>query len=83
MLSDCCLSCRSVCDVGALWPNGWMDQDETEKYKMTKLGMPVGLGPRHIVLDGDPAPPPQRGTAPPISAHFYCGQTAGCILVWR
>jgi len=21
--------CLSVCDVGVLWPNGWMDQDET------------------------------------------------------
>jgi len=20
---------QSVCDVGVLWPNGWMDQDET------------------------------------------------------
>ena len=29
-----------------------------------KLGTVVGLGPGHIVLDGDPAPPPQRGTAP-------------------
>jgi len=32
--------------------------------------MPVGLGPGHIVLDGDPGPFPQRGTAPnfrPIS----------------
>ena len=30
-LSICpiCLSCLSVCDVGVLWPNGWMDQDET------------------------------------------------------
>ena len=28
------------------------------------LGREVGLGPGHIVLDGDPAPPPQRGTAP-------------------
>jgi len=28
-----------------------------------KLGMQVGLGPGHIVLDGDPAPP-RRGTAP-------------------
>ena len=25
-----------------------------------KLGVQVGLGPDHIVLDGDPAPPPQR-----------------------
>ena len=24
-----CLSCLSVCDVHALWPNGWIDQDET------------------------------------------------------
>jgi len=39
----------SVCDVGVLWPNGWMDQDE--------IGMRVGLGSGHIVLDGDPAPP--------------------------
>jgi len=23
------LSVLSVCDVGLLWPNGWMDQDET------------------------------------------------------
>ena len=28
MLSDRCLSCP-VCDVGVLWPNGWMDEDET------------------------------------------------------
>jgi len=35
-----------------------------------KLGMQLGLGPDHIVLDGEPAPPPQSGTAPnfrPIS----------------
>jgi len=24
-----CLSVLSVCNVGVLWPNGWMDQDET------------------------------------------------------
>ena len=29
MLSDRCLSVLSVCDVGVLRPNGWMDQDET------------------------------------------------------
>ena len=27
-----------------------------------KLGMEVGLGPGHIVLDGDLAPLPKRGT---------------------
>jgi len=30
-----------------------------------KLGMQVGLGPRHIVLDGDPAPPPPAKVAQP------------------
>jgi len=35
-------------------------------------------GGSDIVLDGDPAPPPLRGTAPPpISAKVRCGQTAG------
>jgi len=38
-----------------------------------KLGMQVGLGPGHIVLDGDPAPPPQ------FSAHICCGQTVRWI----
>jgi len=41
---------------------------------MLKLGMPEGLGPGYIVLDGDPAPFPQRCTAPPFSAHICCGQ---------
>jgi len=41
-----------------LWRNGWTAQDEA--------CMQVGLGPGHIVLDGDLAPPPQCGTAPPF-----------------
>jgi len=32
------------------------------------LGMEVGLGPGHIVLDGDPAPFPKKG--PPIFGPF-------------
>jgi len=41
-----------------------------------KLGVKVGLGPGHIVLDGDPAPPTETGTvAPPLFGHVYCGQT--------
>ena len=39
-----------------------------------KLGMQVDLGPGHIVLDDDPALPPQRGTAPQFSAHICRGQ---------
>jgi len=30
------------------------------------LGMEVGLGPIHIVLDGDTAPLPKKGAEPPI-----------------
>jgi len=42
-----------------------------------KLGVQIGLGPGHIVLDGNPAPPPQRGTAPTqFSAHICCGKMA-------
>jgi len=45
------------------------------------LGMEVGLGPVHIVLDGDTATLLKRGAEPlpQFSAHLYCGQTAGCI----
>jgi len=38
-----------------------------------KLGMALGLGPGHIVLDGNSAPPPPPkkagGTVPQFSAH--------------
>jgi len=45
------------------------------------LGTEVGLDKDDIVLDGDPAPLPQKGgRAPPkFLANVYCGQTAGCI----
>ena len=73
MLSDCCPVCLScpVCDVGVLCPNG------IEWIKM-KLNVEVGLGPGHIVLDEDPAPP-KKGHNPQFSAHVYCGQTSGWI----
>ena len=41
------------------------------------LGMEIGLGPGDFVLDGNPAPPPQKGGAK-FSTHV-CGQTAGWI----
>ena len=43
------------------------------------LVMEVGLRPGHIVLDGTQLPSPKGGQSPQFSAHFYCGQTAGCI----
>ena len=53
MLSDHCLPVCTL-HVSVLWPNGWMDKNGTTE---------AGLGPGHIVLDGDPASP-KRGTAP-------------------
>jgi len=45
-----------------------------------KLGVQVGLSLSHILLDGDPAPSPQKAaTAPQFSAHIYCGQMAGWV----
>ena len=52
-----------------------------------KLGMRVGLGPGHIVLGGDPAPPPPKGHSPPnfrpisVAAKWMHGSR--CHLVWR
>ena len=47
------------------------------------LGTEVGLSPGDFVFDGDPVPFLQKGVEPPpqFSAHFYCGQMAGCIKV--
>ena len=44
------------------------------------LGTKVGLSPGDCVRWG-PGPLPTKGVEPPpqFSAHFYCGQTAGCI----
>jgi len=36
------------------------------------LGMEVGLSPGHIVLDGDPAPPSQKGHSSPPSLFGPC-----------
>jgi len=43
-----------------------------------QLGMEVGLVPGHIVLDGDPAPPMERGTGYSSLPHFL----AHFAVVW-
>ena len=51
-----------------------------------KLGMQIGLGPGHNVLDKDPAPLPQRSTAPnfwSISVATKWLHRSRCHLVWR
>ena len=53
-----------VCDVDVLWPNGWMDQDDTWQG-----GRPLPWP--HCVRWG--------ASSPPQKALVCCGQTAGWI----
>ena len=62
------MSCLSVTLVYCGQMVGWI--------KM-KPGTEIDLGPGHIVLDGDLAPP--KGAQPSFRAHVCCGQTAGWI----
>jgi len=39
---------------------------QTAEWIKMALGVEVGLGPGHIVLDGAPAPLPKKGGRPPI-----------------
>jgi len=66
-----CHGTVAACNVGVLWPNGWMDQDETWH----------GGGPRpwpHRVRWGPSSPSP-KGYSPQFLAYVSCGQTAGWI----
>jgi len=74
MLSDSCLSCLFVCLRRWCTVHG-----ETVGWIKMNLGMQVGLGPGHIVLDWDPAPPPLKGQSPQFSAHICCCQMGARI----
>ena len=52
---------------------------QTAGWIKVALGMEVGLGPCHIVLDGDPAPFPKKGQSPQFLSHVYCDPTAAWI----
>ena len=52
---------------------------QTAGWIKMALGMEVGLGPSHNVLDGTQLPSPKRGQNPQFSVRYYCRQTAGCI----
>ena len=68
-----CLSCLSVHDVGVLWPNGWMDQDET-----WHAGRPRTWP--HCVSWGPSSPSPKWAQPlPQFLVHICCGQLAGWI----
>jgi len=69
-----CLSCLSVCNVGVLWPNGWMDEGETWHG-----GRPWPCP--HCFRWGPSSPSPKGYSLPQFSAHGCCGQTAGWIKI--
>jgi len=46
---------------------------QTVGWTKMKLGMQVGLGPGHIVLDVDPAPSTKKGAQPPIRPESHLG----------
>jgi len=53
-----CLSCLSVCDIGVLWPNSWMDQDETWRGDRPRPAATLCYMETHF--------PPQKGHSLPI-----------------
>ena len=69
MLSDRCLSVLSVCNVRALYTNGWTDQDETWHAGRPRPWL-------HCVRWG-PSSPPQKGHSPQFSAHML--RPNGCM----
>jgi len=68
------LSCPfcPVCNVGALWPNGLTDQDET-----WHAGRPQPWP--HCIRWGPSSPSPKGAQPPQFSAHIRCGQMAAEI----
>jgi len=50
---------------------------QTVGWIKMKLDVQISLGPGHIVLDADPAPPPPKRHSLQLSADICCGQMAG------
>ena len=85
MLSDRRMSCP-ICPVclSCLYMTLVYCGQTVGRTKM-KLGVRVGLGPGHIVIDEDRAPPPPKRTAP-FSAHIFVAKWldwSRCHLVGR
>jgi len=61
--------------------------DQTAGCIKMAHGVEVGLGPIHIVLDGDTAVLPQKGTEPPNFRPIFIAakrlDASRCHLVWR
>ena len=64
--SDIVLDGSSPPQKGSRAPNFRpLSRGQTAGWIKMPLGMEVGLGPGHIVLDRDPAPPPPKGGGDP------------------
>ena len=72
MLSDRCLSVLSCLSVT------FVHYGQTVGLIKMKLGTQVELGPAHIVLDGNPAPPLPKGHIPP-NFRPYLLRPNGCM----
>jgi len=66
-----CPVCLSACNVRALWPNGWMDQDATWSRENSSAQV--------ILWCIGPTSSPKGAQHPHFSTHVYCGQTARWI----
>jgi len=71
MLSVRCLSVLSVCDVCALWPNGWTDQDETWQADRPRPWP-------HCVRWGPSSPSPKGHSPHPIFGPYLL-RPNGCM----
>jgi len=74
-----CPVCMCVCPACPVLTLTLVYCGQTVGLIKVKLGTYVGLGPGHIVLDGDPAPQKRGPAAPNLATH--CGQTARWIKV--
>ena len=68
-----CLSCP-VCPVSLsvlfILSVAFVHCGQTVGRIKMKLGMPVGFGPGHTVLGGEPPPAPPKGHSPPIFGQY-------------
>jgi len=91
MVSDRCPVCLSVClsfclSVLSALSVTLVYCGQTVGWIKMKLGVEVGLRPGHIVLDGDPAPPPKSGTDPNFWPMYVVAKRldgSRCHLVGR
>ena len=65
-----CLSCLSVTFVHC---------GQTVEWIKMKLGIQIGLGPGHIVLNRGAAAHPPKGHSPQFLANICCGKMAAWI----